>query len=169
VTETVLLTYHSQSGFPAGSSVDHVLVTATDRAGGKTSFTAPGAPPSIQVDLPNGVFTFTAQAFPKTGSGYGSAVTVVIAIRAPTTQPPVNPVIPSGVFGIRVSGNKFTSTLDGSTIQLIGTNISGLENGGYNTQWAQFGTAGQTFLMSRPGFRRPEWLSRGFTSTVNTL
>ncbi len=52
---------------------------------------------------------------------------------------------PSGAFGLKVSGNKFVSTKDGSTVQLVGTNISGLENGGYNYEWTQFATAGPAF------------------------
>jgi hypothetical protein len=32
-------------------------------------------------------------------------------------------------FGIKVSGNKLVSTADGSTLLIIGANISGLETG----------------------------------------
>jgi hypothetical protein len=53
--------------------------------------------------------------------------------------------VASGGFGIKVSGNQFVSTKDGSPIQIVGTNISGLENGGYNSQWTQFKTAGSAF------------------------
>jgi endoglucanase len=48
------------------------------------------------------------------------------------------------VFGIAVSGNHFVSTQTGTTVQLIGSNISGLE-GGNNSRWPQFANAGSAF------------------------
>jgi hypothetical protein len=51
---------------------------------------------------------------------------------------------PSAVFGVKVNGNKIVSTLDGSDVQIVGTNISGLENGG-NSRWSPFGTGGAAF------------------------
>ena len=44
---------------------------------------------------------------------------------------------PSGVFGVKVVGSTFASTMDDSTLQLIGGNISGLE-GGPTSRWAGF-------------------------------
>jgi hypothetical protein len=43
-----------------------------------------------------------------------------------------------------VSGNKLVSTKDGSTVEIIGTNISGLETG-MNWRWPQFSSAGADF------------------------
>jgi hypothetical protein len=51
---------------------------------------------------------------------------------------------PTGVFGIQVKGNKFVSAKDGSTLQIVGTNISGLETG-RSWRWAAFGNAGSAF------------------------
>jgi endoglucanase len=45
-----------------------------------------------------------------------------------------------------VSGNKFVSTKDGSTIQIVGSNISGLE--GRQSYWAPFQNATQSFWSS---------------------
>ena len=52
---------------------------------------------------------------------------------------------PTGTFGVRVSGNHFVSTLNGNPIQIVGANISGLENGGSESKWLQFATAGSAF------------------------
>jgi len=51
---------------------------------------------------------------------------------------------PSGVFGIQVSGNQFVSAIDGSAVQIVGTNVSGLETG-YSSRWAAFANAGTGF------------------------
>jgi endoglucanase len=50
----------------------------------------------------------------------------------------------SGSFGIKVSGNKLVSSADGSTVQIIGANISGLETGSASL-WPQFASAGAGF------------------------
>jgi hypothetical protein len=50
----------------------------------------------------------------------------------------------SGNFGIKVSGNRLVSTVDGGTVQLIGANISGLETGSASL-WPQFASAGASF------------------------
>ncbi len=69
----------------------------------------------------------------------GSPDSASVAIVGSATTPP------AGVFGIKVSGSKFVSTLNGSAVQIVGTNISGLENGGSGYQWTQFETAGASF------------------------
>jgi len=51
---------------------------------------------------------------------------------------------PTGDFGIQVKGDKFVSAADGSTVQIVGTNISGLETGS-TSRWASFANAGVTF------------------------
>ena len=50
----------------------------------------------------------------------------------------------SGSFGVSVRGNRFVSTADGSTLELIGANISGLETG-QTSRWPQFAAAGPAF------------------------
>jgi hypothetical protein len=47
-------------------------------------------------------------------------------------------------FGISVRGNRFVSTADGSTLQIVGTNVSGLETG-QTSRWPQFTAAGPAF------------------------
>ncbi len=51
---------------------------------------------------------------------------------------------PTGAFGIQVKGDKFVSAADGSTVQIVGTNISGLETGS-DSRWASFANAGVAF------------------------
>jgi hypothetical protein len=51
---------------------------------------------------------------------------------------------PTGNFGIQVKGDKFVSASDGSTLQIVGTNISGLETGS-PSRWASFANAGVAF------------------------
>jgi endoglucanase len=46
---------------------------------------------------------------------------------ATTTPAPTTTTPPAGTFGVRVTGNLLTSTLDGSTVQLRGVNRSGTE------------------------------------------
>ena len=54
------------------------------------------------------------------------------------------PAAVSGDFGVMVKGDKLVSTKDGSTIEVIGTNISGLETG-MNWRWPSFANAGEGF------------------------
>jgi len=51
---------------------------------------------------------------------------------------------PTGSFGIQVKGDTFVSAIDGSTVQIVGTNISGLETGS-TSRWASFADAGSAF------------------------
>jgi endoglucanase len=53
-------------------------------------------------------------------------------------------VTPTGAFGIQVKGNRFVSAKDGSNVQIVGTNISGLETG-RNARWPQFAAADSAF------------------------
>jgi opacity protein-like surface antigen len=62
----------------------------------------------------------------------------------PSTPADPNGAAVTGVFGIAVKGNRFVSTQNGAVIQLIGTNISGLE-GGSKSLWPQFAAAGPAF------------------------
>jgi hypothetical protein len=64
----------------------------------------------------------------------------------PSTPTPASSstATPSGDFGIQVKGNQFVSARDGTAIQIVGTNISGLETG-RNSRWASFANAGAGF------------------------
>ncbi len=64
---------------------------------------------------------------------------------APAPAPAPTPassstVTPSGNFGIQVKGNHFVSSLDGSVLHLVGSNVSGLEGGAGNSPrvWGGF-------------------------------
>lgn len=77
------LVYADQAGFPAGSVVDHITVTAT--AANPANSPAPQSVPpgTVQVTFPNLApddYTFTAQAFPATGPGFGSPATASLTI-----------------------------------------------------------------------------------------
>ncbi len=61
-----------------------------------------------------------------------------------STSTSTSSTTPTGVFGIQVSGNKFVSAKDGSTVQIVGTNVSGLETG-MTSRWASFANAGESF------------------------
>jgi hypothetical protein len=50
----------------------------------------------------------------------------------------------SAAIGIKVSGNKLVNAADGRTVQIVGTNISGLETG-MPSRWPQFADAGRGF------------------------
>ena len=74
-----------------------------------------------------------------------------VSTPAPTPTPTPTPTatatpapVPNGSFGIQISGNKFVSEKDGSLIQLIGANVSGLEGGG-TSRWTPFAHAGSAF------------------------
>jgi endoglucanase len=54
----------------------------------------------------------------------------------------------AGVFGVKVAGNRLVSTADGSTVQLIGTSASGLENGVSSPGWASFANTTLAFWQS---------------------
>ncbi len=53
-------------------------------------------------------------------------------------------VTPSGNFGIQVKGNHFVSSLDGSVLHLVGSNVSGLEGGAGNSPRVWGGFSGTT-------------------------
>ena len=72
------------------------------------------------------------------------APTLTPACSASTASSPGSTTTPTGVFGIQVKGDKFVSAKDGSALQLVGTNISGLETGS-NSRWASFSNAGSAF------------------------
>ena len=95
-----------------------------------------------------------------------------------------NPASPP-VFGIQASGNKLVSTLDGSTVNLIGPNFSGLENQQGSTQTTPYanttlafwqsvkaysgtGMNGQTFNSYRLQVNSALWLGYGCGQSTAT-
>jgi hypothetical protein len=68
-----------------------------------------------------------------------AAVVATVPISAPVT--PTSTATPTGDFGIQVKGNVLVSSADGSTVQIVGSNFSGLEGGNQST-WAPFANAG---------------------------
>jgi endoglucanase len=59
---------------------------------------------------------------------------------------------PTGDFGIQVKGNQFVSAKDGSPVQIVGTQMSGLETG-RTGRWPQFANAGTAFWSSLINYR----------------
>jgi endoglucanase len=58
-------------------------------------------------------------------------------------------------FGIKVSGNKLVSTVDGSTVELIGTSASGLDNGQSQSYWMPYANSTPAFWQSVAAYRPP--------------
>ena len=87
----------------------------------------------------SGSRTFTVALSNASAATLGSPGSASVSIVGDATTPP------PGVFGVKVSGSHLVSTLNGSVVQIVGANISGLENGGSNSQWTQFETAGTSF------------------------
>jgi endoglucanase len=53
-------------------------------------------------------------------------------------------VAPIGAFGIQIKGSEFVSAKDGSPVQIVSTQVSGLETG-HSSRWPAFGSAGVAF------------------------
>jgi endoglucanase len=68
-----------------------------------------------------------------------SAAMVPVALTGSTDATAATPSV-SARFGIKVSGNKLVSTLDGSTVHLVGSAVSGLDGSAGNSErvWAGF-------------------------------
>lgn len=91
------ITYAAQGGFPAGSVVDHILVTCTAHtpANSPPSQTVPPATATVTfVNLTPDTYVVAAQAFPATGTGFGTAVQASITITSTAT---VSLSLPSAV------------------------------------------------------------------------
>lgn len=88
-TLTSAISYADTPGFPAGSSVDHVLVNLVDAGSGTVVASQSVAPGTGSVSFANiapGTYTANAQAFPASGAGYGSAVvSAPFTVAAPVT------------------------------------------------------------------------------------
>ena len=84
---TCTITYALVPGFPAGSVVDHILITCKGVVSGVQPplQLAPGAL-TANYDVPVAdTYTFTAQGMPLTGAGFGTPVTATLVITAATT------------------------------------------------------------------------------------
>ena len=79
------ITYTSFTA-PAGSVVDHIVVTATGAIVGALppQSVPPGTTSVTFSNMVPDTYTFTAQAFPATGSGYGTAVSTTLTVVATT-------------------------------------------------------------------------------------
>jgi hypothetical protein len=85
----VAVNYAPVPGFPAGSAVDHILVTATASNPANSPAPQSVAPDTSEVTFANlapDTYVFTAQAMPATGAGFGSPVaSAPLTIVAPAT------------------------------------------------------------------------------------
>ena len=73
---------------PPGSVVDHILVTASGAATGPqpSQSVAPGVPTVTFAGLAPDTYTFSAQAFPASGVGYGTPAAVNLVVVPPVTS-----------------------------------------------------------------------------------
>lgn len=72
---------------PAGSVVDHVTITATasNPANSPPNQSVPPGTASVTFsNLTPDTYTFTAQAFPSSGPGFGSAVSTTLVVTGTT-------------------------------------------------------------------------------------
>jgi hypothetical protein len=93
----VSVSYAAVSGFPAGSVVDHILVTATASNPANSPPSKSVAPNTASVTFTNltpDTYTLTAQGFPASGAGYGTAVSTTITI---TSTAPISLQLPSSI------------------------------------------------------------------------
>lgn len=82
----IAITYTDVPGFPAGSVVDHIVVTVVGTANSLPNMQAvPPGTASVSFDLAADDYTVSAQGFPVTGPGFGQAVTTAFSITAPAT------------------------------------------------------------------------------------
>ena len=77
------LVYSDVTGFPTGSVVDHILVTltGTNSVNNQSQSVAPSTATVTFSTVAADTYTVSAQAFPATGAGYGTAV-----VSAPVTS-----------------------------------------------------------------------------------
>jgi endoglucanase len=92
----------------------------------------------------------TCEWFAWTGSAWSAASnpapSLTPACSSTVASAPASTSIttPTGDFGIQIKGNQFVSAKDGSPVQIVGTQISGLETG-YPSRWPQYSNAGVAF------------------------
>ena len=137
-TGAVSVGYATSNG-TAVAGTDYTATSGTlDWAAGDTSSKSFAIAISNAVPF-SGSRAFTVALSNASGATLGSPGSASVSIVGSATAPP------PGVFGVKVSGNHLVSTLNGSVVQIVGANISGLENGGSGFQWTQFQTAGASF------------------------
>lgn len=84
----ILISYTDVPGFPAGSIVDHIVVTVTGTAAGNTLPNMQAVPPgtaSVTFDLIADDYTVSAQGFAADGTGFGKPVSTTFTITAAAT------------------------------------------------------------------------------------
>lgn len=82
----VLTVAYTSFTAPAGSVVDHISVTCVGATTGAQTpqQVAPGTASVTFSNLAPDTYTFTAQAFPATGAGYGSPVSTTLVVVSTT-------------------------------------------------------------------------------------
>jgi len=82
----IAISYTDVPGFPAGSVVDHIIVTVVGTANTLPNMQAvPPGTASVSFDLAADDYTVSAQGFPATGPGFGLAVSTTFTITAAAT------------------------------------------------------------------------------------
>ena len=84
----VTIAYSDVPGFPADAAVDHITVTCAG-SNPANSARAQAVPPSTATvtfaNLTPDTYTISAQGFPATGAGYGTAVSTTLTIKSTAT------------------------------------------------------------------------------------
>jgi endoglucanase len=156
---TVAVTVNRTGGTSGAVSVAYATTNGTAVAG--TNYTATSGtlqwadgdaqPQSFSVPVSTTAFsgskalTVTLSGAVSASLGTPSSATVSIAGSAAAST--------SGQFGIKVSGNTLVSTVDGSTVELIGTNASGLENGQSESYWTPYANSTLAFWQSLKNYQ----------------
>ena len=80
------IAYADVPGFPEGSVVDHVLVSIINSTGGVAQQSVAPSTASVTFDgVAAGDYTYSIQAFPVSGAGFGTPVTGSFTVAAPAT------------------------------------------------------------------------------------
>jgi hypothetical protein len=158
---TVAVTVDRTGGTSGAVSVEYATSNGTAVAG--TNYTATsgtlqwadGAAQSQSFSIPisttafTGSQTLTVTLSGAAGASLGSPSSATVSIAGSGAATPAT----TGVFGIKASGSKLVSTLDGSTVQLIGANLSGLENGQSPSYWTAYANSTLAFWQSLANYQ----------------
>lgn len=82
------LTYADVPGFPAGSVLDHIVVSVTDTSVSPTTTVSQNVAPgtaSVSFDLEAGSYSFTVAGVDASGVVFGTPVTGSFSVTAPAT------------------------------------------------------------------------------------
>jgi hypothetical protein len=158
---TVAVTVDRTGGTSGAVSVEYATTNDTAVAG--TNYTATsgtlqwanGDAQSKSFSIPvsttafTGTKTLTVTLSGAAGASLGTPSSATVSIAGSAAASPTT----SGQFGIKVSGNKLVSTVDGSTVELIGTNASGLENGQSQSYWTPYANSTLAFWQSLKNYQ----------------